>query len=369
MAGSPKTRTFRAPGRVNLIGEHTDYNGGLVLPMAIDLACYVTAEPADDGMLSIHSEDFDTSGSWPVSRLADVKRSGDWTDYVAGVAREIAALGRSVAPVRLNVRGTLPIGAGLSSSAALEVAAALALLGDVEIEPWELVRLCHRAETQFVGLPCGIMDQFVSVFGEAGSAILLDCQTLEHRCVRLPAGIRIIVTDSGIAHELSRSAYATRVQECREVETAAGPLRTATLDSLKRVNGTGHRRARHVVTENQRVVDFADACAAGDIIEMGRLMTASHRSLQHDFEVSCDELDLLVETSLSVSGVLGSRMTGGGFGGSTITLLRPEAASRYRAAVNDAYYAAFGRTPEFHDCESASGASEVSLRTVPGFVH
>jgi galactokinase len=288
---------------------------------------------------------------------------------VAGVAREIAAMGRSVAPVRLNVRGTLPIGAGLSSSAALEVATALALLGGANLDPWDLVRLCHRAETHFVSLPCGIMDQFISVFGEAGSAVLLDCHTLEHRRVRLPDGIRLIVTDSGVKHKLSHSAYAARVHECSQAESAIGPLRLATIESLKLINGTGRRRARHVVTENQRVVDFADACAAGDIIEMGRLMTASHRSLQHDFEVSCAELDLLVETSLAVPGVLGSRMIGGGFGGSTITLMRPEAASRYRAAVNSAFSEAYGRTPEFYECAPAGGAGEISLRAVPGLVH
>jgi galactokinase len=369
MGDSPQARTFRAPGRVNLIGEHTDYNGGLVLPMAVDLACYVTSEPAAGGTLTVHSEDYDLSRSWPVSSLADAQRQGDWTDYVAGVAKEIIATGRPVAPAKLSIRGTLPIGAGLSSSAAIEVATALALLGDTPIEPWDLVRLCHRAETHFVGLPCGIMDQFISVFGEAGSAILLDCHTLEHRRVRLPAGIRLIVTDSGVKHELSQSAYATRVYECRQAESVIGPLRLARIESLKQVNGIGHRRSRHVVTENQRVLDFADACAEGDVIEMGRLMTASHRSLQHDYEVSCEELDLLVETSLAVPGVFGSRMIGGGFGGSTVTLLRPEAAGRYRAAILEAYTAAFGRTPEFHDCEPAAGASEISLRAVPGLVH
>jgi galactokinase len=370
-------RVFRAPGRVNLIGEHTDYNLGFVLPVALDMATYIAAAPSADGRLRIYSEDRKEQREFDASSLGVVERTGTWTDYPIGVARELVHAGVAVEGADLLIRSTVPDGGGLSSSAALEVSSALALLAGREFDRLELAKLCQRAERNFVGMPCGIMDQYISVFGRAHSAVEIDCRSLGHRLVQLPDGITFIAVNTMVKHALSGSAYRDRVRECAaavegiaEVYPGVQSLRDVSPEQFAgvaaRLPEVVARRARHIVTENARVNRFTEASASGDVTGMGKLMVASHRSLQHDYEVSCAELDFLVDAALAIDGVYGSRMTGGGFGGCTVTLLRVEAAAGFRAGIAQAYQQEFGVTPRIYSCEPSEGAGEVKkLETIP----
>ncbi len=358
-------RIWRAPGRVNLIGEHTDYNQGLVLPMALELACYAAAAPRSDGRLRVFSDNLGEAREWALEDLPHLAPGRHWSDYPLGVARELLGAGYAIRPSNLLIASTVPPGSGLSSSAALEVSVALALLEGRSIEPLELVRLCRRAENEFVGAPCGIMDQYVAVFGRAGAALRIDCRSLEHQAVDLPEGIAVLAVNTMVKHELGRSAYPERVAQCREAAARLGAesLREVSLEQLEgeraRLPEIPYRRARHVVSENRRVEDFIAACGRADLEAMGRRLTESHVSLRDDYEVSCEELDFLVETALSLPGVLGARMTGGGFGGCTVNLLRAEAAEGFRAAISRAYRARFGLTPEVYPCVPSAGAGEL----------
>ncbi len=358
-------RVWRAPGRVNLIGEHTDYNLGFVLPMALELACYTAAAPRPDRRLRVFSENYGEAREWPVEDLSAAAPTGHWSDYPLGVARELVRAGFAVRPANLLVWSTVPPGSGLSSSAALEVSVALALLEGRPIEPLELVKLCRRAENEFVGAPCGIMDQYVAVFGRKGAAIRIDCRSLEHEAVQLPAGVAILAVNSMVKHQLGSSAYPERVAQCREAAARLGvpSLRDATLERLEQARAAlpelVFRRARHVVTENARVEEFTAACAAGDLAAMGRLLAASHQSLRDDYEVSCEELDFLVETALAIPGVLGARMTGGGFGGCTVNLMEAGAEERFRSNIAEAYRRRFGREAQIYPCVPAPGAGEL----------
>jgi galactokinase len=360
-------RLFRAPGRVNLIGEHTDYNLGFVLPVALDLATTIATAPSADGKLRIHSEDRAESREFDIAALASMQPSHAWTDYPLGVARELLALGIPIEPANLLIRSTVPEGSGLSSSAALEVSAALAFLRGRAIDPLDLARLCQRAERNFVGMPCGIMDQYISVFGRDHSAVEIDCRSLAHRLVTLPDGITFVAVNTMVKHALSGSAYRDRVAECAAACDTLGvsSLRDVTPDQFaaneQRLADPVRRRARHVVTEDARVNQFVDAASRNDIDTMGRLMVASHRSLQHDYEVSCAELDFLVDAALTLDGVLGSRMTGGGFGGCTVTLLRADAEPTFRAAIAAAYESKFAIDPRIYACHPSPGASEVPV--------
>ena len=305
----------RAPGRVNLIGDHTDYTGGLVLPMAIDRATemelergvpwieLVSADEADPAIVML-DEPVDPSTVHPA-----------WARYVAGVA---AVMNTDVGG-RGFVRTTVPIGAGLSSSAALEVATALAL--GFEGSPLDLALLCQQAEQVASGVPCGIMDQLTSAAGVAGHALLIDCRTLAYEPVPMPDDVDVVVIDSGQRRSLATSFYGVRRAQCEEAEAVLGPLRDASADDVESI---GHddlrRRARHVVTENARVIAFANALRAGDLDRAGELMVESHRSLRDDFEVSTAVLDELVDTVTSVPGVYGARLTGAGFGGCVVAL-------------------------------------------------
>ena len=361
-------RVFRAPGRVNLIGEHTDYNLGFVMPMALQLATYIAAAPAADGRLRIYSEDQREVREFDPAGIGGAAPSRDWTDYPIGVAQQLARAGLPLAPANLLIRSTVPEGSGLSSSAALEVSSALALLNGRAMPPLEIARLCQRAEREFVGMPCGIMDQYVSVFGRERAAVEIDCRSLEHRYAELPAGAAFVAVNTMVKHALAGSAYKDRVAECAaavegirwrypQVES----LRDVTPGQLASVAAAlpeiPARRARHVVTEDERVERFASA--GGDLAFMGRLLVESHRSLQHDYEVSCAELDFLVDTALAIEGVYGSRMTGGGFGGCTVTMLRPDAVERFTAQIGAAYQAQFHVEPRFYRCIPSAGAGEV----------
>jgi galactokinase len=360
-------RRFRAPGRVNLIGEHTDYTGGFVFPAALDLFCEVRAKPLSNGVLAVRSRNLDEERSWNLAKLSQARPRGDWSDYAAGVAIELSRLGVKLAAAQLEIDSSVPIGSGLSSSASLEVSIALALvsLAGAQVPAKELALACQRAENQFAGMNCGIMDQFVSVFGEAGHAILIDCRSLEHHAVPVPAGLQLVVVNSMVKHALASSEYNTRRRECEQaVEILGKPLRDVRaeewpgLDSL--LPETLRRRARHIVTENARVLEFVEACRRNDRAEMGRLMAASHRSLRDDYEVSCEELDYLVATAAAQAGIAGARMTGGGFGGCTVNLVRGDGVASFRKAMTRAYQERFRMTPEIYVCQTAEGAREVS---------
>ena len=347
----------RAPGRVNLIGEHTDYNAGLVLPVAIDPACYAASAPNRDGVLRVYSENLRQSRQWPIEQLGQLNPVGDWSDYVIGIARQLP-LGRGR---DLLIHSMVPLGAGLSSSAALEVSTALALGWSGDLPSLELARLCRRAENEFIGLPSGIMDQYVSVFGRENTALLIDCRSLTSEPVELPGGIAIVAVNSMVKHELAKSSYHRRVEECAEAVRDIGSLRDATPDMLGSIrNPVALRRARHILTENQRVREFVAASRKGDLAGMGRLLVASHRSLQADYEVSCAELDFLVDTALTLPGTFGARMIGGGFGGCTVNLVDPASVDKFERALGDAYRIKFSIDPAFYRVRPAQGASRLS---------
>lgn len=354
---------FRAPGRVNLIGEHTDYNQGFVLPVALSLDTRIHTEPSSDGMLHVYSAAKNEAAAWAASEIASLQRQDYWIDYVIGVARQLDARGFSVPALRLRIESTVPEGAGLSSSAALEVAAALALLQDHNPGRLEIARLCQRAESDFVGMPCGIMDQYVSLFGRDHAALKIDCRSLESEPVPLPPNVVILAVNSMVKHALGQSAYRTRVAECQEACRLIGvtSLRDATLEQAQ-----PYKRARHVVTENQRVLDFVQAAAANDLTRMGQLFIESHRSMRDDYEISCEEIDFLVDTAIHLPGCYGARMTGGGFGGCTVNLLAPESVSEFTKMIRDAYRKMYRIDPQVIHCIPAPGASKISETNTAG---
>ena len=370
-------RVFRAPGRVNLIDEHTDYNLGLVLPMAIERATFVGRTPARDRKLRIYSEARREVREWEVASIGETPPSRTWTDYVIGVARELLDLGYAIESANLFLRSTVPEGAGLSSSAALEVSCALALLNGKALPKAQLAQLCRRAEMGYVGVPCGIMDQFVAVFGKPHRAIELDCRSLDHRLVTLPAHARLVAVNSMIKHDLAASAYRQRVAECAAAVEGiqrrfphVESLRDVTLEQLAAVEASLDRviagRARHVISENLRVRRFAAACEHHELTGMGRMLVESHRSLQHDYEVSSEELDYLVDTACAINGVYGARMMGGGFGGCVLVLVTEQTAESFAGEIAEAYEQRFGMHPEIYTCEAAGGAEEVNnFETIP----
>ncbi len=364
-SGSPCV--YRAPGRVNLIGEHTDYNLGFVCPVALDLACYVAAAPGAGGRLRVFSNNVNQERTWSLTEISHLAPAGDWSDYVAGVAVMLARAGYQLQALDLLIDSTVPAGGGLSSSAALEIATALALLGDQEIDRTELAKLARRAENEFVGMPCGIMDQYIAVFGQEHSALKIDCRSLDFEAVRLPTEAEFLAVNTMVKHELGGSAYRDRVAECRQAveairksDPSVESLRDATLGQLELVDGVPNKRARHIITENQRVEKFVAASARGDLEEMGKLLVGSHRSLQHDYEVSCEELDFLVDTAVRIPGVWGARMTGGGFGGCTVNLMKPGTAGRFQETIAGAYKERFDIDPVFYPVRPSAGASRVA---------
>ena len=305
------------------------------------------------------------SGKSPVCNLP---RTGAIIRLVS--LNSCSAAGFTLAPMNLAIYSTVPVGAGLSSSAALEVSTALALLDGRTIDGIELAKLCQRAEREFVGMPCGIMDQYISIFGRAGSAVRIDCRSLESAAVTLPEGTAIVAVNSMVKHELGSSAYRVRVRECGEaVEAIAArypevkSLRDATMEKLESVAGNMSEvvllRARHVISEDDRVNAFLEASEKGDRAELGRLFVGSHRSLQHDYEVSCEELDFLVDTAITLPGVFGARMTGGGFGGCIVSLMEPGVVDAFEAAITSSYQAKYNITPQVFRCVPSEGAGEV----------
>ena len=364
-------RLFRAPGRVNLIGEHTDYNDGFVMPAAIELFCRVAIAGREDRRLAMRSENLQETAEVDLDQSHPQRRKR-WSDYVQGVAMELERSGRRLRGANLLIHSEVPIGSGLSSSAAIEVASGLALLANsgVELERLELARLCQRAENEFVGARCGIMDQFTACFGQTEHALLLDCRSLEYRSLNLPAGVELVICDSGVRHEVASGEYNTRRAQCEagvQVLARHRPevraLRDASLDDLERnrseLGEVVYRRCRHVVTENNRVLRAAEALDRGNLREFGRLMGESHRSMRDDFEISCAELDLLVDLAGKQKRIYGARMTGGGFGGCTINLVEAEEVEAFRGAISRGYQEATGRPAKIYVSEAAAGAGEV----------
>ena len=362
---------YRAPGRVNLIGEHTDYNLGFVFPIALDLACYTAVQAAKHDALRIFSEDLDAYVEMPLRTVAEARPRQDWSDYVIGVAQLLTKQGVPLGPADLYIRSTVPAGSGLSSSAALEISTALALSGGGhQLSKLDLARLGQAAESQFVGMPCGIMDQYSSVFGQEGSAIKIDCRILEHEYVTLPADVSILAVNSMVKHELGTSAYRERVEECRAaveaiamIDPGVESLRDVSLSFFERIQDSiplvPRRRARHIITDSHRVLDLAAAARANDLAEMGRLFIASHRSMQYDYEISCEEIDFLVDTAIKVPGVYGSRMTGGGFGGCTVNLIEPGSVEAFKHQLTAAYQERYSIRPVYYECLPAAGAGPV----------
>lgn len=367
-ADSP--RIFRAPGRVNLIGEHTDYSLGFVLPIAIDRACYVATAPANDGKLHVFSVELNESRDWPVDSISKLQPAKDWTDYVIGVAKELERWGYPIEPSYLCISSSVPVGSGLSSSAAIEVSSAFALLKGRKLDGRTIAQSCQRAEIEFVGVPCGIMDQYVAVFGEPQRAICIDCRSISHTSVPLPGDVAIVAVNSMVKHDLGASAYRERVRECheavevlRKVRPDIESLRDATsaeVEAAKELfTDVVYRRARHVTTEDERVHTFMAAAAKNDLGRMGELFVASHRSLQHDYEVSSEELDYLVDTALQMDGVYGARMTGGGFGGCTVNLLAIDKVDSFLQNIADSYTKEWGKHPDTFVCTPGPGAAEI----------
>ena len=351
--GSEPSRAALAPGRVNLIGEHTDYNHGLVLPLAIQHTCAAVASPRADSRLCILAPDLPAltnAFECDLAAIAPAALRGTWMAYAAGPAALLFSLRRGTG-ADLTISSDVPLGAGLSSSAAVEVAVAtvLADLWRLPLTPVELARICQRAEHEYAGVPCGLMDQLASVFGRDGHALLIDCRDNSITPVPLPPPDRaaLIVTNSGVRHSLAAGEYAQRRAACESAarQMSIHSLRDATPAMIPAASLPPDQRAcaTHVITENDRVRAFADAIRSEDLAAAGKLMYASHQSLRDLYHVSCPELDTLVEIARSVPGVYGSRMTGGGFGGCTITLCDPAAVAPLTHALHTRYRAAHNR--------------------------
>jgi galactokinase len=372
-----EARLFRAPGRVNLIGEHTDYNGGYVLPLAIDRETVVAAAPREDRAVRAHSFNRDETLCFDLDAPGEPRR-GIWLDYVEGVARVLEAGGVALRGADLLILSDVPAGAGLSSSAALEVSVGLALsrVSGQSIAPVALALAGQQAEHIYVGTMCGIMDQFVAALGRRGHALLIDCRSLDASPVPLDTKeVAVVVADTNVRHELATSEYNARRASCergvellRERLPGISQLRDVSVADFERhaaeLPEVVRRRCRHVITENARTLDAADALRRRDLTEVGRLMKLSHESLRDDYEVSCAELDLLAETAWGLSGVLGSRMTGGGFGGSTVSLVRRDGLENFTKAVTAEYEARYGFAPTIYATEACGGAGEVRVDSV-----
>jgi galactokinase len=364
-------RVYRAPGRVNLIGEHTDYNEGFVMPAAIGMYCWVAISPREDRKLVLCSDAF--SGTVDVDLgSAEIRPRGMWSDYPVGVAVQLKQMGFPLPGANILIHGDIPMGAGLSSSAAVEVATALAL-AEESGHAWDrvhLARLCQKAENEFVGARVGIMDQFISLHGRRNHALLLDCRSLHFEFAAIPENVRLVVCNTMVKHELASSGYNQRRAQGEEAVwclAQAMPgihsLRDVTVEQLERHRGTlseiTYKRALHVVSENARVLDAAEALRAGDAERFGKRMTESHCSLRDMYEVSCVELDVMVDLAGKQEGVYGARMTGGGFGGSTINLVEARFADGFAEKVAQGYEKETGIAPKIQICTPAEGATLV----------
>ncbi len=359
---------FVAPGRVNLIGEHTDYAEGFVMPAAIDFATLAGISPRTDGKIVLYSENYGQERSFEAAALP-AKASQHWTDYPLGVVAILAGEGLAIPGFSLSLWGDVPLGSGLSSSAALEVATALAVLSLVGVSyPGPvLARLCQRVENEYVGANCGIMDQFISANGAKDHALLLDCRDLSFRLAPIPSHVALVIANTMVKHSVAGGDYPTRRRESEAacaVIASHRPgvpfLRDATLEDLEK---WGHEmapkslmRARHVISEDLRTVAAYEALLKGDMAEVGRLMGEAHTSYSQDFEGSCLEADAMVALAQDLPGLIGARLTGGGFGGCTINLVEQSQAAGFAEALAGRYAAQIGIVPQIHICHASGGA-------------
>ncbi len=359
-------RLYRAPGRINLIGEHTDYNQGFVMPAAIQFYCWVAIAATNDRKIEVHSSNLGESSTF---YLDHPRALGEWSDYVQGVALMLEQAGVRLTGARMLVSSEVPIGSGLSSSAAFEVSAALALL-DAEPMSRDLRRLalvCQRAENEFVGARCGIMDQFVACHGKEGHCLMLDCRSVEHCFLSVPQDVRLVVCNTMVRHENAAGGYNARRVECEQgvILLSRQLPRLSSLRDLSPAEfkhrrellpWTIQRRCRHVINENQRVLAAAEALKKSDLATFGNLMAESHQSLRDDYEVSSPQLDLMVELANEIPGTYGARMTGGGFGGCTVNLVAAECVSEFQERIAAGYKARTGIMPEIYVSAAAQGA-------------
>ena len=363
----------RAPGRVNLIGEHTDYNDGFVMPAALDFATLTAASQRPDRRLRVYSMIMDETREFDLNS-PPAAASGDWSDYLLGVALMLEMSGLRLSGADLIIWTDVPIGAGLSSSAALEVSVTHALLieSGLPFDPIAVAQICQRAENDFVGMRCGVMDQYIACCGVAGHALLIDCRNLASRHVAIAPNLRLLIANSGVRHQHAGGEYNLRREACEEgvslLSRYLGPIKAlrdvtpAELDAKRRkLPELIYRRCRHIVTENARVLEAARALEAGDFVACGRAMSASHVSMQKDFEITCPEVDMLVGLAQTVEGVYGSRMTGGGFGGCTVSLVEASAVDKARQILTDGYRIATGLDTEIFVCAPSDGAGLIPV--------
>ncbi len=351
-----------APGRVNLIGEHTDYNDGFVLPAAIDRHVLMAISPRADRQVHLVAADFPARTSFDLDGI-DHDLGERWSEYQRGVAWALQEAGHRLRGLNAVLVSDVPVGSGLSSSAAIEVAMAYAfqVVSGLELDGVERALLCQKAENQFVGMNCGIMDQYIVSLGKRGHALLIDCRSLEYTLVPVPPGCDLVICDTKKRRGLVDSEYNRRRQECergaaslgaralRDVAPEAFAARQGELDAITR------KRCRHVITENQRTLDAVEALRRDDVASFGKLMNASHTSLRDDYEVSCEELDIMVEAAQGQPGTLGARMTGAGFGGCTVNLVLSEHTPAFVRQVTQAYTQATGVAPDVYVCQAEDG--------------
>lgn len=373
--GDHSVEIVKAPGRVNLIGEHTDYNDGFVLPVAVDREIIMAAWPRNDDEVHLYAIDMDEESSFSLERI-ERDTQASWSNYIRGVLLELQERGLPVRGMNAAFSGDVPLAAGMSSSAALEMASGLMakVIGQFQIDMVELVKLAQQAENTFVGVNCGIMDQFISGLGRKGHALFLDCRSLEYELVPLPPTneYKIVIANTMVKRGLVDSAYNERRSQCEagvEILQKYLPQVTALRD-VSLADFAEHRdklptvvakRCEHVITENQRVLDSIKALKANDIEEFGRLMKASHESLRDLYEVSCEELDIMTEAAWGVPGTYGARMTGAGFGGCTVNLVKADVVDHFTAHVKQVYAGKTGLNPEFYVCEADDGAKRIEL--------
>ncbi|HEX5236231.1 MAG TPA: galactokinase [Silvibacterium sp.] len=364
-------RVFAAPGRVNIIGEHTDYAGGFVMPAAIDFATLAAVSRRGDDEVVIRSENYGEQVTHAMGRLP-AKGSGHWSDYPVGVLAVLRTEGVEVPGFSMTLNGDVPVGAGLSSSAAVEVATMVAALSltETEIALPRIAQLCQRAENSFVGASTGIMDQFIACCGAADHALLLDCRSLDFRLAPIPPMVSLVIANSMVKHSHAGGEYNLRraeveegTQVLRRHRLEIRQLRDATLEDLSRWGGEMSagvlKRARHVITENARTVAAAEALERGDLESLGRLMYAAHASYRDDFEGSCREADVLVELASKQGSCIGARLTGGGFGGCTVNLVDAAKAGEFAETLRAGYQEATGIDSDVYLCRASAGAREV----------
>lgn len=360
--GATPRWVVRAPGRVNLIGEHTDYNDGFVLPLAIDRAVWIALAPRDDRQVVVHSVDFGSEGRFALDRLANDHQG--WLEYLKGVAWSLQEAGYRLHGWHGVIQGDVPLGAGLSSSAAVEMATAraFAVASALDWDPPTMARLCQRAENGWVGVNCGIMDQLISAAGQAGHALLIDCRSLETRAVPLPPDTAVVVLDTATRRGLGETAYNERRAQCEAAARTLGTpaLRDADMDLFHRrfddLDPAVRPRARHVIGENRRTLQAVEAMTRGDAKALGLRMNESHISLRDDYEVSSDALNAMVDCAVLHPACYGARMTGAGFGGCAVALIESTAAEDFTSSVRAAYQEQTGHTPAIYVCQATNGA-------------